>query len=265
MKKILFIAIVAVFFASCKGKNAIPDQTLLNTRWILEAIGEERVDSLVGEDEPIYMFMEDGSHQLNGFAGCNGFFGSYLVDSTSGLMFVSSRPQLTNTKWLLESIGEEKVENANKEKPVYIELSETEEGTRIAGMGGCNRYFGDYTVSGEDSVSFGKMGSTRMMCNNMEAETKYLKALEGVDSYHVDGLYLYLKSKGNVVLTYKVSDESIKLAPASTMMMCDNMETESKFYKAMVEVRKYSISGLNLYLTDASGLQLLSFKAFYEE
>lgn len=264
MKKILFVAIAIVFLASCKGKNAVPDQTLLNTRWLLETVGEEVIDNS-NEDKPIYLFMEDGSHQLNGFAGCNGFFGSYLVGNDDELMFVGNRPQLINTKWLLESIGEEKVENTNKENPVYIELNETEEGERVAGMAGCNRYFGAYTVSGEDSVSFGKLASTRMMCNNMEAETKYLKALEDVDSYLVDGLYLYLKSNGATVLTYKVSEESIKFTVASTMMMCNNMATEDKFHKAMAEVRKYNVNGLNLYLMDANGVQLLGFKAFYEE
>lgn len=264
MKKILFVLIPVVLLASCKGKNAVPDQTLLNTRWLLETIGEETINN-TDEDRPVYLFMEDGSHQLNGFAGCNGFFGSYLVGEPDELRFVGNRPQLLNTKWLLEAIGEEKIENTNEENPIYIELTETEEGERVAGMAGCNRYFGAYTVSGEDSVSFSKMGSTRMMCPNMETETKYLNALGEVDSYHVDGLYLHLKSNGNTVLTYKVDEESIKFSVASTMMMCQNMEVEDKFHKALAEVRKFDVDGLKLYLMDTNGKQLLGFKAFYEE
>ncbi|MDR0660576.1 MAG: META domain-containing protein [Prevotellaceae bacterium] len=264
MKKILFVLIPVILLASCKGKNAVPDQTLLNTRWILETIGEETIDNS-NEDRPVYLFMEDGSHQLNGFAGCNGFFGSYLVGEPGELMFVGNRPQLLDTKWLLTAIGEEKVENANKENPIYIQLEEGEEGNRVAGMAGCNRYFGEFTEADNSGVSFSKMGSTRMMCQNMETETKYLNALSEVDSYHVDGLYLHLNNNGNTILTYKVDEESIKFSVASTMMMCQNMEVENKFHKVLAEVRKYDVDGLRLYLMDVNGKQLLGFKAFYEE
>lgn len=264
MKKILFVFTAIVFLASCKGKNAVPDQTLLNTRWVLETIGEEKIDN-ADEDRPIYLFMEDGSHQMNGFSGCNGFFGSFLVGKDDELMFVSVRPQLENTKWLLEAIGNEKVENTSKENPIYIELTEVEEGNRVAGMAGCNRYFGEYVVSGDEGLTFDKVGSTRMFCDNMEVETKYLNALDEVDSYEVDGLYLYLKSKGSTVITYKVDEESLKFAVASTMMMCDNMDTETKFHEALNKVRRFHIQGLNLHLMDANGKKLLDFKAFYEE
>ncbi len=263
MKKSLFIEIAIVVLASCKGKNAVPDQTLLNTRWILQTIGEEVIDNS-DEDRPIYLFMEDGSYQLTGFAGCNSFFGSFLADDSNDLMFVGARPQLLDTKWLLESIGDEKVENADKEKPIYIELTETEEGARVAGMAGCNRYFGEFSES-NDSLSFGKMEATRMMCTNMETETKYLKALDEVDSYKVDGRCMYLMSKGEIILTYKVDEDAIKFSVTSTMMACDKMEVENKFHKALGEVRKYDVEGLNLYLMDTSGKRLLGFKAFYEE
>ena len=264
MKKILFVAAAAIMLASCKGKNAVPDQTLLNTRWILETIGEEKVEN-TSEERPMYLFMEDGSYQLTGFAGCNNFFGSFLVGDSTELMFVNTRPQLLKTKWLLESIGEEKIDNSNKENPIYIELDVTEEGNRIAGMAGCNRYFGEFTEAGEDSLSFGKMGATRMACDKLDVEDRYLKAVGSVDSYQVDGFYLYLKSKGANVLTYKVADESLRFGAAMTMMACDKLELEGKYLKAIGEVRKFDVDGLNLYLAGADGTRLLGFKAFYEE
>lgn len=263
MKKFLFVAVAVVFLASCKGKNAVPDQTLLNTRWLLETIGEEKIDN-TNENRPMYIFMEDGSYQLTGFAGCNGFSGSYLVGGNDELRFIGARPQLLRTKWLLEAIGEEKIENADKERAIYIELTKTDEGNRVAGMAGCNRYFGEFTESG-DSLTLGKMGSTRMMCDKMETETKYLNALNEVDGYKVDGMYMYFMSKGNVVLTYKVAEESLQFAVASTMMACDKLEIEGKFHQALGEVRKYDVEGLNLYLLDASGKRVLGFNAFYEE
>lgn len=264
MKKILFALAAIVVLGACKGKHAVPDQTLLNTRWILETIGEEKVDN-ASKEKPLFLFMEDGSYQLNGFAGCNNFFGSFLVGKNDELMFIGARPKLLNNKWLLESIGEEKIDNSNKENPIYIELQETEEGNRVAGMAGCNRYFGEFTEAEADSISFGKMGATRMACDRMEIEDKYLAALGGVDSYEVDGLYLYFKSKGVTVITYQVAEESIRFAVASTMMACDKLELEGKYLKAIQAVRKYDVDGLNLYLMNAEGVRVLGFKAFYEE
>lgn len=263
MKKILVVTAIAVLFASCKGKNAVPDQTLLNTRWILETIGSEKVDNK-NKDRPIFLFMEDGSHQLTGFAGCNNFFGSFLTGNADELMFVGARPQLLNTRWILEAIGDERIDNSSMENPIYIELTQTDSSNVVAGMAGCNRYFGMFNESG-DSLSFDKLGVTRMLCDHMETEDKYLKALDGVDSYQVEGLYLYLKSNGTTVLTYRVAEESIQFAVASTLMACDNMEVENKLLKTIGDVRKYDIDGLNLHLMNADGTRILGFKASYEE
>jgi heat shock protein HslJ len=37
-------------------------------------------------------------------------------------------------------------------------------GDKVAGKGGCNRYFGGITEQGDGVLTLGAMGSTRMMC-----------------------------------------------------------------------------------------------------
>ncbi len=49
---------------------------------------------------------------------------------------------------------------------------------QVFGKGGCNRFFGAVTITGE-SIEFGKMGSTMMACPPpmMDQERRYLDAL----------------------------------------------------------------------------------------
>lgn len=57
---------------------------------------------------------------------------------------------------------------------------------RVAGRGGCNRYFAGITEGGPPGeVSIGPVGATRMACPEevMEVESRYLGALESVVRY----------------------------------------------------------------------------------
>ena len=56
---------------------------------------------------------------------------------------------------------------------------------RVTGSGGCNRLFGDYTLSG-DSLSFSGVGSTKMACaTGMDIETAFLPALARVARWRI--------------------------------------------------------------------------------
>lgn len=74
---------------------------------------------------------------------------------------------------------------------------------KIAGETGCNRFFGDFKANGEE-ISFGNMGSTRMMCPQMEFENSYMEALGNVASYAMESDTLTLKDKdGNIIAVLK--------------------------------------------------------------
>ena len=60
-----------------------------------------------------------------------------------------------------------------------------EEGTRVSGFSGCNRYTGSYTVRG-DSITFGPAGVTRMACSQgMDTEQTYLSILPRVARFAI--------------------------------------------------------------------------------
>lgn len=50
------------------------------------------------------------------------------------------------------------------------------EENKITGFAGCNRYFGSYEIS-DDSLSIGIIGATKMACNHLDVEQRFLSAI----------------------------------------------------------------------------------------
>ena len=77
----------------------------------------------------------------------------------------------------------------------------------VSGSGGCNRYFGSYTVDGA-SLTIGQLGSTEMACQGpgSEIESIYLAALPLVRSFTAttEALTLFDES-GAAILEYAVA------------------------------------------------------------
>ena len=75
-------------------------------------------------------------------------------------------------------------------------------GDKVAGKGGCNRYFGGITQQGDGVLTLGAMGSTRMMCPGDLAgkEMIYLQQLEKVATFKVSGKQLVLSDANKVAL-----------------------------------------------------------------
>ena len=92
--------------------------------------------------------------------------------------------------WLLEDIQGAGV----------IDLAQTtlsfEEDGRVNGNGACNRYFGEVDLA-EANVTFGPMGSTKMLCPEaiMKQEDRFFKALGNVSSFNADQNYLLLMDR----------------------------------------------------------------------
>jgi heat shock protein HslJ len=74
---------------------------------------------------------------------------------------------------------------------------------KIYGNDSCNSIFGSIETLDKSSISFGKIGGTRMACPNMTTSTAYTKALQQVKSYTLEGLNLILyNSEGDAVLRF---------------------------------------------------------------
>jgi putative lipoprotein len=64
---------------------------------------------------------------------------------------------------------------------------------KLAGHGGCNRFFGQYKISGNE-ISISPIGSTRMACPEpvLDLEMAFFAALESAKTYRRDKINLVL-------------------------------------------------------------------------
>ena len=68
---------------------------------------------------------------------------------------------------------------------------------KLSGSGGCNRFFGTY-VATDKTIETGPLGTTRMACapDVMNAETRFLAALESAREYRIEGNTLRIGAEG---------------------------------------------------------------------
>jgi putative lipoprotein len=66
-------------------------------------------------------------------------------------------------------------ESLAPETPIYVAFSED---GKVTGFGGCNRFFGGYTIEG-NSIKIGPLASTRKGCpDTLNLEVEFFKALQ---------------------------------------------------------------------------------------
>jgi heat shock protein HslJ len=89
---------------------------------------------------------------------------------------MAQSPQLAGTNWVLASAG--------KRAPMI----NFEADGKVTGFGGCNRFFGGYSQSGE-RLSFSAIGATRMACPGkaMEVEQDFFDMLNKVAAARLEG------------------------------------------------------------------------------
>lgn len=94
--------------------------------------------------------------------------------------------------WVLRSISSNGLPaemDYNDAKMPVLEIHVAEK--KIFGNDGCNDMFGNIETLDATSISFGKIGSTKMYCPNMVLPTAYTKALLLVRTYKLKGLELF--------------------------------------------------------------------------
>jgi heat shock protein HslJ len=90
-----------------------------------------------------------------------------------------------------------------------ITLAFNADGT-LTGYGGCNNYFGSYTLTGTttmfgNGITVSPLASTKKYCEiNGQQETTYLAVLQGTTAYSVNIKKLTLTDKSNNALVYEV-------------------------------------------------------------
>ncbi len=125
--------------------------------------------------------------------------------------------------WVLTRLGEQVVTSAEGDRDIFLRF---DGGGRVNGLGGCNRFVGDYHRR-RDHLDIGPLAATRMMCPKRGGlETGFFKALDAADRFAIEGKRLLLLDlNGDVVAVFDSRIVSIELdslsaarAPASLLV-----------------------------------------------
>lgn len=91
---------------------------------------------------------------------------------------------ITEKYWkLIELTGQQIKFDENQKKEIHIILKI--EDNRFIGSGGCNNISGEYEMNEGNRIKFSNVISTKMYCNNMETEDRFLSVLNKVDNYTI--------------------------------------------------------------------------------
>src|SRR5215218_4852926 len=104
----------------------------------------------------------------------------------------SNTAPLENTAWTLVDVGGTPARPIGSAAGPTLRLDAAEK--RATGNGGCNQFFGGYTLSGE-SLRLGPLASTRRACADealTRQETAFLRALDEARTWRITGDTLIL-------------------------------------------------------------------------
>lgn len=98
---------------------------------------------------------------------------------------------LAETYWKLVEVQGKQVQPPEANRREAHMILKTGNG-RVNGYSGCNVFNGSYTVNDPNRISFSKIATTQMACNDMDTESAFLNVLEMVDGYYIKGDTLQL-------------------------------------------------------------------------
>jgi len=112
---------------------------------------------------------------------------------------VKMKDEHIQRQWMMVSFDSFTKEQLMKNK-AEINLTAEIKDKKIRGTAfmGCNRMFFNSEFKFKNKVKISGVGSTLMACQDMELETKFVKAFEAMTNYQIEGHFLTLfDDKGN--------------------------------------------------------------------
>ncbi len=106
---------------------------------------------------------------------------------------------LKNTFWSLKELNGKSTKEYKVDREIHLLIKHD---NSIKGFSGCNNFFGNSSTS-NDTLKFNQIGSTLMICENMEIEKVYFQALEKTNRYKIYGEYLYLYRKEKLLAKFE--------------------------------------------------------------
>lgn len=109
-------------------------------------------------------------------------------------------------EWTVVKVGEQTIEATEEQPAPFIGFNVAEK--RIYGNAGCNRILGQLNTE-SDSLALDKLGTTMMMCPNMETETAVLKAFGQSKTFLREGDALtFFDADGQAVVSLTKKEEA---------------------------------------------------------
>lgn len=103
---------------------------------------------------------------------------------------VFSDPNIVEKYWKLTDINGQPIKNPamNQEAHFILKI----EGGKVFGNGGCNNFNGTYELKPGNRISFSRLASTMMACEDVDSEGALFNVFEMTDNYTIQGDTLFL-------------------------------------------------------------------------
>lgn len=115
---------------------------------------------------------------------------------------------LEGTTWKLAKMDVIPAKNIDAE-PDFFTLEFNAADTMVTGRTNCNRFFGKYELKGQQ-LEFENLGMTRMACPEMQYEDAFVKMLDEVDRYEIDGSKLKFYDDKKVLAEFRPAQPAAK-------------------------------------------------------
>jgi putative lipoprotein len=100
---------------------------------------------------------------------------------------------LADTRWVLRTLAATPITTPDNSQEISLQFDANTK--QVAGFAGCNRFFGRFDQPTATALHLLNLGSTKMYCAaRQQLETDYLKALQEVTHYQIEGNTLRLYS-----------------------------------------------------------------------
>jgi len=124
-----------------------------------------------------------------------------MITSCRSTDTASSTALLTSGNWELQSIDGKKADASEFKNGLPTANFGIDH--KLTGNSGCNQYGGSYNLNAEDGINISEVFSTKMFCDGVTGESKYLDALNKVNMAKIDKNKLVLLKGVDEVLVFK--------------------------------------------------------------
>lgn len=149
--------------------------------------GSRSPNYLVGENHIVHLDM-DGNRVTGALADY------YILDKHEN--------PLTDRYWKLTALNNIPIDSSQtgpKEPHIILHPQES----NASGTGGCNSLAANYQISGENSISFSQVISTKMACQDAAYEMDFIQLLEATASYSLrEDTLVLISSQGDSTLQF---------------------------------------------------------------